>query len=670
MFYRINWDATTHSVLLETGTDSAPAAIGGTGMSDLGTFEHDNESEESTGINGMQGLADNHVIYHHVQDVLYKQGVQDMQSVKILINSPLSIPIVTAGTLLNPPFGMILNWPSAYEASHSPFINVLKTATEWRSSPQSGQTEMNWDALVAGGNISPTGTINSIPVGQDNLVMDALGYMDASSGASGRYRLFYSCRVPDAGNNIWIMGGVSNIDNSVPGQIDFDFTANGSSSVTIMMVGVPSDGEGAAPITLTAMVKHDHLDLHAAGEVFDPAWLDVIRNNRVLRFGDWQRVDRYRADPNDASVQSHWADRTQVDRITYDGAPGVPFEHMFSLCNLVGADAWINILSAATDDYCTQLAALALQMLGPNRRLYTELSNKAWDAANYVTADYFRYLADLWFSDTSMESCMEAYGGRSAEVFAIFQSAWTGANAGRLRTVLQGWTGVAHQDSYILDAPRWVAAQAGRVAPWTLATDFALQNVLDGGLRYDWMTENLAVLDGWFADLASAAMTEQDLIEEFASALRGTNPAVSGGYDIASLGANYDEHLTYLATRPLNVIAYEGGSHLCVPPARNGNAVWRDFYRTFHRSPEGAAAFGDARAAFLAKFPAAETVYVYRCDVRKPDQNQSEGLYFYLGDTTGNNPLTRWLADQAARTGATGRGDGAFVGTMEQEDSA
>lgn len=654
MFYRINWHAATRRVLLGTGTDSAPAAIGGTGMSDLGTFQHDNETEQSTGLNGMQGFADNHVIFHQVQNVLYKQGIQGIQGVKILIDSTSSIPVIPAipGTLRNPPFGMVLHWPSANEASHSPFINVLKTATEWHSSPQSGNTQMAWADLVAGGHISSTGTVNSIPAGQDNLVMAALGYMEASSGASGRYRLFYSSTAPDAGNNIWIMGGASNTDNSVPGQIDFDFTANGSSSVTIMIVGVP------APITLTAMVKHDHLVNYAAGEVFDPAWLDVIRNNRVLRFGDWQRVDRY-------TGSAAWADRTPVDRITYDGAAGVPFEHWFAVCNLVGADPWINILSPADDTYCRNLAAMARAQLGPSRRIYVELSNKVWDSTNWVTADYFRGLAVAQFGDNSVEACMEAYGGRSAEVFAIWRAAWTGADAARLRTVLQGWTGVAHHDSYILDAPRWVAAQSGRVAPWTLATDFALQNVLDGGLRYDWMPENLAVLDGWFADLASAAMTEQDLIEEFASALRGTNSAVSGGYDIASLGANYDEHLTYLATRPLNVIAYEGGSHLCVPPARNGNAVWRDFYRTFHRSPEGAAAFGDARAAFHAKFPSAETVYAYRCDVRKPDQNNSEGLYFYLGDTVGNHPLTRWLADQAARTGATGRGNGAFVGTME-----
>ena len=88
MFYRINWQATTRHVFVETGVNSAPAPISGSGMTNLGTFEHNNETERSTGLSGMQELADNHVIYHHVQDVLYKQGVQDMQSVKIYIRTP------------------------------------------------------------------------------------------------------------------------------------------------------------------------------------------------------------------------------------------------------------------------------------------------------------------------------------------------------------------------------------------------------------------------------------------------------------------------------------------------------------------------------------------------------------------------------------------------------
>lgn len=93
MFYRINWHAATRRVLLESGANSAPAAIGGAGMTNLGSFKHDNEAEESTGLNGMQGLADNHVLYHQVRDAFYKQGILNMQSIKMYVDRPRSISI-------------------------------------------------------------------------------------------------------------------------------------------------------------------------------------------------------------------------------------------------------------------------------------------------------------------------------------------------------------------------------------------------------------------------------------------------------------------------------------------------------------------------------------------------------------------------------------------------
>lgn len=97
MFYRINWHPSTRRVLLESNASAAPAGIGGAYTS-LGTFEHNNETEESTNLNGMQGLADNHTLFHHVQDVLYKEDVLDMQSVKIYVDLTRSISI-GSGTL-------------------------------------------------------------------------------------------------------------------------------------------------------------------------------------------------------------------------------------------------------------------------------------------------------------------------------------------------------------------------------------------------------------------------------------------------------------------------------------------------------------------------------------------------------------------------------------------
>ena len=93
MFYRMNWHAATRRVLVESREGSAPAAIGGSGMTNLGTFEHDHEDKDDAGLPGMQQFPDNHVVFHHVQEALYKQGVQDTQSIKILLDAPRSIAI-------------------------------------------------------------------------------------------------------------------------------------------------------------------------------------------------------------------------------------------------------------------------------------------------------------------------------------------------------------------------------------------------------------------------------------------------------------------------------------------------------------------------------------------------------------------------------------------------
>ena len=98
MFYRINYHAASKLIRLESDSGSAPAAISGGGYTSLGTFRHDNDAEVSTGLGGMQGLADNHVLYQHVQDALYKIGVLDMAAHTILVDGVRSISIGT-GTL-------------------------------------------------------------------------------------------------------------------------------------------------------------------------------------------------------------------------------------------------------------------------------------------------------------------------------------------------------------------------------------------------------------------------------------------------------------------------------------------------------------------------------------------------------------------------------------------
>lgn len=549
-------------------------------------------------------------------------------------------PAMREGTLTNPPFGIIPWFGAPGDIDHSPWINVLKGAME----PQtSGTTSMTFAQMIAAGNMTADGTVNSIPAGADNILISALLNRTAASGAGGRYRLFYT----GPSGNIWVFGNTSNVDESVAGQIDFDFTADGASNVALLIVGAPS------PVRPIALVHHNNLAAYAAGAVFEPLWLDKIRNSRILRFVDWSNVDNY-------TGAGTWATRYLPTRLTYLGGEGIPLEVMCDLCNEIGADPWFTLVSNADDNYCTQAAALIRAQLATHRHVYLELSNKVWDSSNYRTADHFRNLAVAWFSDNSVEACMEAYGGRSSQVFQIFQTEFSGANAGRLKTVLQGWTPLPNFLPFMANAPRWVALGGGRVAPKSVSTHYAMHANLDGGLRYDWIEGAVTTIQGWFDTL-----TEQQRIEKFALAVRDNTEGIVGGYTVAGNVTAYQATKAEMTAGgfTLTPIMYEGGSHLCAPYSMQGNSTWIDFYRTFLRSPEYADVFSDMIDAWYAEF-GPESVFVRRCDVRSPDINQTEGLWWHVNDT-GSLQAGVWNTQQAARTGATGRGAGDFVGDYE-----
>ena len=97
MYYRINYLAASKLVRVESGSGAAPAAIGGS-YQNLGTARLDKDAKLSAGLGGMQLREVNHVLFQHVQDALYKIGVQDMAAQTILVDGVRSISIGT-GTL-------------------------------------------------------------------------------------------------------------------------------------------------------------------------------------------------------------------------------------------------------------------------------------------------------------------------------------------------------------------------------------------------------------------------------------------------------------------------------------------------------------------------------------------------------------------------------------------
>lgn len=80
--YQVAWNATTKVVKIQPDGSTV-----GAGFTDIGSYDHDDDADDELGID------ENHVLYHHVRDLLYEEGVQDMQSVDI------TIPVISITSL-------------------------------------------------------------------------------------------------------------------------------------------------------------------------------------------------------------------------------------------------------------------------------------------------------------------------------------------------------------------------------------------------------------------------------------------------------------------------------------------------------------------------------------------------------------------------------------------
>lgn len=71
--YKIWWKASTKEVKVLREGETAPA-----GFVDIKTVTHDGETDP------ISEYGDGHVIYHHVRDALFEEGITNMQSISIV----------------------------------------------------------------------------------------------------------------------------------------------------------------------------------------------------------------------------------------------------------------------------------------------------------------------------------------------------------------------------------------------------------------------------------------------------------------------------------------------------------------------------------------------------------------------------------------------------------
>ena len=523
----------------------------------------------------------------------------------------------------NPALGMglagIADW-----STEQPFIDLMKTARPWIGHLPGQWGGVEAEQIAAGGNLDPNGWPLEIPNGTERIEAFILTDqpVDAVSLA-GRYRLTY-----DGQGTLTVGGSAQNID-AKPGEIWFSYSPGpGLVGISISAID-PTD-----PIRDIAVIKEDLIPLYQAGAIFNPAWLAHIRDVRSVRFMDWMLTN--------GSTQTRWIDRPLPGDYTY-GWRGVPVEVMVQLANEIGADPWFNMPHLADDAYVTAFATLVHDTLDPRLVAYVEYSNEVWNFIFPQTHWAVAQARAVWGDAAGDDAWMQFVGMRGAQVADIWAGVYA-ADPDRLVRVIatqSGWPGL---EEPLLNAP--LAVAGGANPPHQSFDAYAIAAYFGYDLGSDEMAETVR---GWIGGpTANAAAADQIRANSLHDLLTTTLPY----------------HAAVAAEHALDLVMYEGGTHVTGLGEQVNDDDLTAFFTAFNYSPEMAGLYDELLNGWRAS---GGTMFNAFVDVAPPSKWGSWGALRHLDD---RNPRAAALMDYNAAgadwetrpAGTFGHGD-VFTGT-------
>ncbi|WP_319825126.1 calcium-binding protein [Thalassovita sp.] len=489
----------------------------------------------------------------------------------------------------------IHDWSTQY-----PFINVMKSARPWLGHVRGQWGGFEADRLEAEGYLDEHGWPMAIPEGVDKLETYVLTDLPPEAGYfAGRWRLTY------AGKGDLRLGGRARNATYGDGEITFSFSPGDGPVVLALHATDPADH-----LRNIAVVHQDHAALHDMGFRFNPQWLALVADLRVLRFMDWMQT-------NGSPVRS-WQDRPLPGDYSY-ARRGVPPEVMVELSNLIAADPWFCMPHRADDTYVEAFAGFVRQTLDPRRTVYVEYSNELWN---------FLFPQAKWAADKArarwhvdQDGWMQWAGMRAAQVMDIWSRAFGDADRlVRVAGVHTGWPGL---EEAFLEAP--LAAAEGAARPAVAFDAYAVAGYfgLEAGTG-DMPAQILRwAQDGVVEDLLTAYLRHGSL-QELTQKL-------------------FPYHAGVARTYGLDLIMYEGGTHLLGVDQWVEDEALTEVLTQYNYSEAMGGLYADLLAGWAA---AGGTLFNAFVDVAKPSKWGSWGARRHLQD---DNP--RWAALMAYNAG-------------------
>jgi len=362
-----------------------------------------------------------------------------------------------------------------------------------------------------------------------------------------------------------------------------------------------------------SIVPKRYLSEFESGEVFNPQWLDFIKNFYAIRFMDWMKTNNSR--------QENWEERPKISDFSW-ATKGVPLEIMAKLINQTGVQPWFNMPHRADTGYMQNFARLVKKLIKTNIPIYIEHSNEVWNwrfqQAHFAKAEAVR----LWKREGN--HFMQWHGMRTAKMCDVWKTVFSDDKK-RIRCVLgihPGWRGL---EKAALECPSWVSE--GNISCVkhginVLAITGYFTGCLDGNAGWK-KSSKVSTIRSWFVEKDGGfkkAYLQTDHEEYF---------PCNGS--LTSLGKNYAYFADVAEKYHLQLYAYEGGQHI----TGNGGEVQDDeqfvrFHVDFNRSEY---MFSLTKKNFELWKSSGGALFMYYNDLYPPSKWGSWGSMDHLQDT-------------------------------------
>jgi len=568
---------------------------------------------------------------------------QVISGADLAINTPPTIApaveVADALGLSNPSLAMGLNGIADW-SSQNPFIDVMKTARPWV-----GHLPDQWGAktaedLMADGHLDAAGWPIRIPEELTAIETFILTNQPKEGlSVAGIYRLSYD------GEGEIAIGGRGSLMRKKPGEMWFRFQpGDGPVGIGITVTDPQKTGDYIRNIRI---VHENHIELFEVGALFNPDWLEIIEDLRVVRFMDWMNTN--------GSIVENWDGRPKLDDYTYIRR-GVPVEVMVALSNRIGADPWFNMPHLADDNYMRQFAAYVRDTLSLGLHAYVEYSNELWNFTFGQTHWAAQQAEQRWGKDAAPDAWLQFAGMRAAEMAQIWSEVFGAQAERRLVRVIATHTGWMGLEKGLLTAPLFLAEDSQNLEPITWFDAYAVTGYFGHEMGMDemapqvleWVSDSRAKAEksGSAKGLARVSLREYVKEHGFTEAVPLAAKAIRKDSLPELLTVLLPYHADIAQQNGLQLVMYEGGTHVAAMAEWGRNEDLVGFFSYLNYSPEMARIYQELLQGWRKAGGGLFNVFV---DISAPSQYGSWGSMRHLDD---RNPRHDVLVDYNKNTPA------------------